>query len=257
LTSTYFALFKNFISFPQILAISVENRCWQNVQNPPKTFFFFPVLAISVFDTKMIETIKLDRSFPLKLRKTKYGDIMNRVDIPKEALQENAYRGLTKSVFFAYKTLHDLLIPAEKYIKNAEEHMLNSRIVSASIGQGRHIQLPKKVQLQLTHMAPNLTDPICVFWNFELSGWSDSGCKVVKTNSSSTTCECDHLTNFALLMRAGGPSNGAKLSPSTILVLEVVTYVAVALSIVFIFIILYKVRIMKKLVCNSYLCIAY
>lgn len=163
---------------------------------------------------------------------------------------ENAYLGLTKSVFFEYKTLHDLLMPAEKFIKNLpENYVVNSRIVSASMSQGRHIQLPKKVELTMRHLAPNLTDPICVFWNFELSGWSDTGCTVKVSNDSQTTCECDHLTNFAVLMRkkpdnGGGDVNmtSAKLSPSTVLVLEIVTYVAVAFSIVFVFIILYKVR---------------
>ena len=116
--------------------------------------------------------------------------------------------------------------------------------VSASLSQGRHIQLPRKVRLSFPHLAPNLTSPICVFWNFELSGWSDSGCAVKTSNDTLTVCECDHLTNFALLMRKPQEfSTKAKLSPTTVKVLEIVTYVAIVLSIVFIFIILYKVRI--------------
>ena len=115
--------------------------------------------------------------------------------------------------------------------------------MSASLSQGRHIQLPKKVRLSFPHLAPNLTSPICVFWNFELSGWSDSGCSVKTSNDTLTVCECDHLTNFALLMRKPEESsqNSAKLSPTTLKVLEIVTYIAVALSVVFIFIILFKV----------------
>ena len=203
-----------------------------------------------------INKLQFDTSFPLKLKETQYGPIMNQIKLPKEALDENEYRGLAKSVFFEYKTLHDLLMPAEKFIKRAdlEAYVLNSRIVSASLGQGRHIQLPRKVNLTFKHLAPNLTEPICVFWNFELSGWSDSGCSVQSSNASTTICQCDHLTNFALLMKTNQGlensqigSKSAKLSPTTILVLEIVTYVAVALSIVFIFIILYKVR---KIICS-------
>ena len=206
------------------------------------------------------QQLPLDTSFPLKLKQTQFGQILNKVYLPKEALKENEYRGLTKSVFFEYKTLHDLLMPAEKFIKkpNINSYVLNSRVVSASLSQGRHIQLPQKVSITLKHLTPNLTEPICVFWNFELSGWSDSGCSVKSSNATSTICQCDHLTNFALLMKTTGVpgqetdggaeltgSNGltrAKLSPTTVFVLEIVTYVAVALSIVFIFIILYKVR---------------
>ena len=126
------------------------------------------------------------------------------------------------------------------------DYVINSRVVSASLSQGRHIQLPKNVEITFQHLTPNLTDPVCVFWNFELPGWSDSGCWVTKTNVSSTTCECEHLTNFAVIMKKSSSDRNvisAKLGPTTVFVLEIVTYVAVALSIVFIFIILYKVRI--------------
>lgn len=34
--------------------------------------------------------------------------------------------------------------------------------------------------------------------------WSDEGCRVVDTNDEYTTCECDHLTNFAVLMDVTG-----------------------------------------------------
>ena len=126
------------------------------------------------------------------------------------------------------------------------DYVINSRVVSASLSQGRHIQLPKNVEITFQHLTPNLTDPVCVFWNFELPGWSDSGCWVTKTNVSSTTCECEHLTNFAVIMKKPSSDRNvisAKLGPTTVFVLEIVTYVAVALSIVFIFIILYKARI--------------
>ena len=205
--------------------------------------FYFSVLAISVLDDQSLDNLQLDPSFPLKLRQTQFGPILNQIKLPKEALQENAYRGLIKSVFFEYKTLHNLLLSADKYVlrEGIEDYVVNSRVVSASISQGRHIQLPQKAIMTFTHLTPNLTDPICVFWNFELSGWSDTGCHVSKTNATETTCECDHLTNFAVLMRPGHVTS-AKLGPTTVFVLEIVTYVAVALSVVFIFIILYKVR---------------
>ena len=196
-----------------------------------------------MLDDQSLDNLQLDPSFPLKLRQTQFGPILNQIKLPKEALQENAYRGLIKSVFFEYKTLHNLLLSADKYVirEGIEDYVVNSRVVSASISQGRHIQLPQKARMTFTHLTPNLTDPICVFWNFELSGWSDTGCHVSKTNATETTCECDHLTNFAVLMRPGHVTS-AKLGPTTVFVLEIVTYVAVALSVVFIFIILYKVR---------------
>ena len=84
-------------------------------------------------DIESLEKLDLDTSFPLQLGKSsQFGQILNQIQLPREALRENTYRGLTKSVFFEYKTLHDLLMPAEKFIKkpDIEEYVLNSRVVS-------------------------------------------------------------------------------------------------------------------------------
>ena len=31
--------------------------------------------------------------------------------------------------------------------------------------------------------------------------WSDAGCRVASSNATTTVCECDHLTHFAVMMR--------------------------------------------------------
>ena len=78
--------------------------------------FRFTVLAISVLEDQSLDNLQLDPSFPLKLRQTQFGRILNQIRLPDQVLRENAYRGLIKSVFFEYKTLHNLLWSAEKYI---------------------------------------------------------------------------------------------------------------------------------------------
>ena len=41
----------------------------------------------------------------------------------------------------------------------------------------------------------------CVFWDFEISDWSQDGCQLVTgLTNNRTTCHCDHLTNFAVLV---------------------------------------------------------
>lgn len=32
------------------------------------------------------------------------------------------------------------------------------------------------------------------------SGWSEEGCSVIYSNQTHTLCQCNHLTNFAILM---------------------------------------------------------
>lgn len=43
---------------------------------------------------------------------------------------------------------------------------------------------------------------LCVYWKVvaESGSWSPDGCTAVQTNSTHTTCRCDHLSSFAVLM---------------------------------------------------------
>ena len=181
----------------------------------------------------------------------------NSVHLSSKSLLEHSNDGtLTKAVFFAHGQLHHILRDAEKHLQTVDtsSHVLNSLVISASLGNGRHIQLPSPVRVTLGHLNRNFTDPICAFWDYELSGWSDAGCRSVTDNDVTrddvTICECDHLTNFALLMRStvsdratgASLSNGASpIDKSTVRVLEIVTYVAVALSVIFLAVIIYRV----------------
>lgn len=118
--------------------------------------------------------------------------------------------GLGEAVFFSFRGLHEILKGAKTYLSFEDgsedlssEWRLNSRIISASLGRGRHIELERPVTIQLRHLEDpsTLKEPVCVFWDYEVHGWSDSGCRLVETNQTYSTCQCDHLTNFAVLMR--------------------------------------------------------
>ncbi|KAK3705871.1 hypothetical protein RRG08_058952 [Elysia crispata] len=53
-----------------------------------------------------------------------------------------------------------------------------------------------------TEDRPNRT--VCVFWDFsanqDAGGWSSDGCRYGRTQDGRDVCECDHLTNFAVLV---------------------------------------------------------
>ena len=38
--------------------------------------------------------------------------------------------------------------------------------------------------------------------------WSQEGCHVVLSDEEKTVCQCDHLTNFAILMDVSGTKVG-------------------------------------------------
>lgn len=47
--------------------------------------------------------------------------------------------------------------------------------------------------------------PMTVQWLFEClidkkGGWNDTGCETVKSNATHTSCSCDHLTHFGVLL---------------------------------------------------------
>ena len=47
----------------------------------------------------------------------------------------------------------------------------------------------------------------CAFWEYDpdtLQGhWATHGCTREQVNSTATTCSCNHLTHFAILMSSG------------------------------------------------------
>ncbi|XP_076048684.1 latrophilin Cirl-like isoform X2 [Oratosquilla oratoria] len=153
------------------------------------------------------------------------------ITLPPEALLENSENGLVKMVFFSYSGLHHVLYPDgfNMYRGLNETRVINSRVVSASLGAGRHIELPEPVVLTFKMiLTVNVTNPACVFWDYTTNSWSEEGCRVLRYNTSHTICECDHLTNFAVLMDI----HATPLAYPHQLALSIITYVGCVISIV-------------------------
>ena len=102
------------------------------------------------------------------------------IEIPESAIIDNRDRGFTRIVFFTYNHLEQILQPRKNGVPNPEAEegrdiriqpgqtqVINSKIVSASLGQGRHIQLPDPVLITFQLLLQeNVTNPVCVFWDF-------------------------------------------------------------------------------------------
>ena len=210
----------------------------------------FPVMTVSIME---IGHLTNGTSLPANNFEEPFGLVDDRINLPLAALWDHARSGITKLVHFSFKNLHEILGHAEISISNSAssevQHYersslsLNSQVISGSLGRARHIQLPEPVQITLKHLNPipdvSTTQPVCVFWDFELSAWSDLGCSTVATNASHTICECEHLTNFALAM---APEALPTSSPAfSIMTLQIVTYVVAAVSAACVVLILVKV----------------
>ncbi|XP_030401407.1 adhesion G protein-coupled receptor E3-like isoform X5 [Gopherus evgoodei] len=101
-----------------------------------------------------------------------------------------------------------------------------------SIISARHLSkgnLPVGGKLEKSHLNSRVAkkeeeEAFCVYWKVvaESGSWSPDGCTAVHTNSTHTTCSCDHLSSFAVLM---APIAVTESSPLTI-----ITYVGLTLS---------------------------
>ncbi|XP_050356968.1 latrophilin Cirl isoform X2 [Nymphalis io] len=201
-------------------------------------------LSVRVLEVKNVE----DETFPSVIAQEQWKASEDTITIPKAALLENHQVDLVRIVFFAFDRLEEILPPtfgknpefaaystdsgtstsinSEKEKKNVTR-VLNSKVISASLGNGRHIQLSQMVRLTMKHLkTENVTNPSCVFWDYTLHGWSSEGCQVEWSNASHTGCACSHLTNFAILMDVHGVSLGATHE----MALRLLTFIGCAIS---------------------------
>lgn len=176
------------------------------------------------------------------------------IELPQDALLENSDGGLVRLVFVAFDRLEEILRwhPTDTGVTSSQSasissamsvpqspddsnnglnvsRMLNSKVISASLGKGRHIQLRESVRLTLRHLyTENVSNPTCVFWDYTTSAWSEEGCYVEFTNRTHTVCLCNHLTNFAILMDV----HAVYLPPGHQIALQIITYIGCSISII-------------------------
>ncbi|XP_070567744.1 adhesion G-protein coupled receptor G6-like [Ptychodera flava] len=163
----------------------------------------------------------------LKFRHSSGKSELSRGTEPKDVIEE------TESSIQLPISLLDGLEPKERAQVNRVQfvvHKLNtlfkavdingtlarfSPVIAASIGELKITNLrdPVKIQIPRDNTVVNSTfyNVSCVFWNTgkedASGGWSEEGCEVSLngtdgegTESNTTVCECNHLTNFALLV---------------------------------------------------------
>uniref|UniRef100_A0A0K8WL40 Latrophilin Cirl n=1 Tax=Bactrocera latifrons TaxID=174628 RepID=A0A0K8WL40_BACLA len=223
------------------------------------------LLSVRVLETKNIQGNEV---FP-DLEQWQISD--DRIELPRTALVENSEGGLVRIVFAAFDRLESILKPSydhfdtkssRSYVRNtallASERndsgasadlqqqrirILNSKVISASLGKGRHIQLSQPIKLVLRHIkTENVTNPTCVFWNYIDHAWSANGCTLESTNRTHSICMCNHLTNFAILMDVMDEHNHSLFGVFDGN-MRILIYISVAICLVFVVIALLTLKI--------------
>ncbi|XP_034463373.1 adhesion G-protein coupled receptor G4 [Hippoglossus hippoglossus] len=111
---------------------------------------------------------------------------------------------------------------------------LNSFVVSASVTNTSSPikDLDEDVRVTLHHLIPTtLHDAVkCVYWNFNKNygngGWDGNGCRKYNSSSDYTTCLCDHLTHFGVLLDV----SRTPVDPANEQILTIITYVGCGVS---------------------------
>ncbi|XP_066939224.1 adhesion G protein-coupled receptor E3-like isoform X2 [Macrobrachium rosenbergii] len=119
-------------------------------------------------------------------------------------------------VFNSFRNIHCLTNPVPCDPPTEEEppltatHLVNSRVIGATVGFGSRWRADKNkfVELKFSHIYDGFTYELanvrCKWWNTETHYWSSEGCTLHYTNEKYSICHCDHLTNLAVIMDVRG-----------------------------------------------------
>uniref|UniRef100_A0A8C4IBU5 Latrophilin-1 n=1 Tax=Dicentrarchus labrax TaxID=13489 RepID=A0A8C4IBU5_DICLA len=156
------------------------------------------------------------------------------------ALQQYSNNGQVKLVLTLYKNLGSFLTTQNSTLRlglglgqgseaRRRSLVVNSHVISASVHRGSNrVYLSEPVIFTLRHLQlENHFGPNCSFWNASgVSGsgrWSTQGCRLLHTNNTHTTCACNHLSSYAVLMTYQQPAE---------LLVYVVSWVGISVALV-------------------------
>ncbi|XP_066504962.1 cadherin EGF LAG seven-pass G-type receptor 1 [Hoplias malabaricus] len=164
-----------------------------------------------------------------------------------------------------YRSLGQLLPenydPDRRSLRLPTRPVINSPVVSVvAHREGEYVSVPLQRPITLTFRlleSQERTKPVCVYWNHSMVGvsgssgasggfgaWSSKGCELTFRNSTHISCQCNHMTSFAVLMDISKREHG------DVLPLKVVTYTTVSASLVALLITFLLLAILRKLRSN-------
>ncbi|XP_070568344.1 adhesion G-protein coupled receptor G6-like isoform X2 [Ptychodera flava] len=178
--------------------------------------------------------------------------IESSIFIPSSAMDDSGQSPARRAQFIAYSdnslfkvsdaAASGVELPEEGAIPSAPDDeeaiftsVLNTPVIAASIGDSKITNLQDPIEIILRKQIKTSGNPECVYWDFALNdqrgGWSSEGCSLSDRNvesSNVTICECDHLTNFAVLMDIYGTTEG--ISEGNARALSIISYIGCGIS---------------------------
>ncbi|XP_060070352.1 adhesion G protein-coupled receptor L2-like [Ylistrum balloti] len=228
-----------------------------------------------LFEVNAVDATKKSVKFPSRSAGGVWAEDADQVTIPIDSLKHAHQDGMVKIVFVVYQHLNEWMVsdPTNKdtqtdtagYMSDGTDTgvetvtkapnivgPINSKIFSASVNNDTRKPTPleQPVLFTLKHLQPQSNyDPVCSYWDVysnDPAHWSSKGCESVSSNSTHTTCQCNHLTNFAVLMDV----TGTKLSPEHQVSLRAITFFGCIISILCLFFSFFTFCFFKQLQCD-------
>ncbi|KAI1890772.1 hypothetical protein AGOR_G00157060 [Albula goreensis] len=144
--------------------------------------------------------------------------------------------------------------PDKRSLRVPKRPVINTPVVSITVHDNEELlqhtlEKPITVQFRLVH-SEDRSKPICVFWNHSIlaggtGGWSAKGCEVVFRNHTHISCQCYHMTSFAVLMDISRRENGE------ILPVKLVTWSTVGVTLGFLFLTTVFLICLRAMHCNK------
>ncbi|XP_059901663.1 adhesion G-protein coupled receptor G2 [Gadus macrocephalus] len=202
----------------------------------------FPETSLSLTDPAHLQVSTADRSLPQRSEV----DLAS-VYLPSSLLESltPAERALATRVQFTFYTTPKLFQDVALGNGTLVSPVLGSSVTNLSISNLRE-------NIQFSICSPHSTQanalPQCVFWDFRLNGgrggWSPEGCSVLNVTDGKTTCSCNHLTSFAVLLDLSRRGVSDRQHGA---ILTFITYIGCGVSAVFLSITLLTYMCFRKL----------
>jgi len=145
------------------------------------------------------------------------------VELPDQSAIAGADSSITLA-FTSYSNLGDMMTKTNEY----SSPVLSVNVIGVEDG-GKSIPLTKPLEFVLRHQnMSGFSHRKCVYWDFDLDTWSEDGCYPVRERSTedSTSCQCYHLTNFAVLVDVYGLARSQEHRST----LNILTYIGCTIS---------------------------
>lgn len=169
----------------------------------------------------------------------------NSVHIPWRTLLDFGQNSLVRFALIIYKQIDQFIQPNYELFSSIQNGQaatgsqqlpsklqINSDLVGLLLTNEPFLQIPGTVFITFKHKQ-NLTTvgnsaqlhpqtQYCALWNFGLKQWQTDGCQLIESNRTHSTCECNHLSVYALLksvladdeQKSRDPTNPSLINPA-------------------------------------------